>query len=58
MANMSYCRFQNTLIDLRDCYENMDDEDVSSEEARAREDLIKMCTDIAADFGDLDEFYG
>jgi len=26
MGNMSYCRFQNTLMDLRDCIENWDDE--------------------------------
>jgi hypothetical protein len=58
MANMSYCRFQNTLGDLRDCYENMDDEDLSAEEKRAQEALIQMCTDIAADFGDLEDFYG
>jgi hypothetical protein len=25
MGNMSYCRFSNTLGDLGDCYENMDD---------------------------------
>ncbi len=27
MSNMSYCRFQNTLGDLRDCKEALDDED-------------------------------
>ena len=25
MANMSYCRFQNTNIDLRDCLEALED---------------------------------
>lgn len=25
MANMGYCRFRNTLNDLRDCHEHMDD---------------------------------
>lgn len=23
MSNMGYCRFQNTLSDLQDCYDNM-----------------------------------
>ena len=52
MGNMSYCRFTNTLEDLRDCYDNIDDiEDLSEEEARARERLIKLCKDIADDYG-------
>ena len=27
MANMSYCRFENTLKDLRDCYKDMSETD-------------------------------
>jgi hypothetical protein len=49
MGNMSYCRFINTLQDLRDCVEHIDDE-LSNEEAKAREKLIKLCQDIAGDF--------
>ena len=45
MSNMSYCRFQNTLRDLRDCYENMDEE-LSDEENRARKQLIILCETI------------
>lgn len=53
MGNMSYCRFQNTLPDLRDCYENMDDDmEDKEEESRARKRLIKLCCKIAADYGD------
>jgi hypothetical protein len=51
MSNMSYCRFRNTLADLRDCYENMDG-DISEEEAKARAHLIGICVDIALDYGD------
>jgi hypothetical protein len=47
MGNMSYCRFQNTVSDLEDCYEHMDDEDLSPEEERARTRLIGICQDIA-----------
>lgn len=50
MANMSYCRFRNTLQDLRDCYEHMDDEDISSEEKAARTRLLKLCDQIASDY--------
>ena len=48
--NMSYCRFQNTLQDLKDCYYNIEDiEDMSDEEKRARRSLIQICCDIASD---------
>lgn len=32
MTNMSYCRFENTLADLRDCHENMHDDELSEDE--------------------------
>lgn len=52
--NMSYCRFQNTLIDLQDCYEYMDNkEKLSEQEQKAHEKLIELCTHIALDFGDI-----
>lgn len=52
MGNMSYCRFQNTLEDLRDCYESMDETaDLSKDEGRARRSLIKLCANIMDDFG-------
>lgn len=53
--NMSYCRFQNTLQDLRDCQENMDDSELSPEEKRARKQLIDVCWRIAQDYGDKDD---
>lgn len=41
MSNMSYCRFENTLADLEDCYDNIEDTiDMSVEEAKARIKLI------------------
>jgi len=46
--NMSYCRFHNTLQDLKDCYYNIEDvENMSDEEKRARKKLIEICMDIA-----------
>lgn len=48
MANMSYCRFHNTLIDLRDCYANITEiEDMSESELQARKKLIELCQEIA-----------
>lgn len=50
--NMSYCRFQNTLTDLRDCYDKMDDSDLSPEEEAARLRLLKLCLKIAAEYAE------
>jgi hypothetical protein len=47
MSNMGYCRFQNTLSDLRDCWEHMNDSLESDEEVAARRRLIKICVRIA-----------
>ena len=58
MANMSYCRFQNTLQDLQDCQENLWEEDLSEEEFRARKWLVKLSRQIAAETEDEDEFFG
>ena len=53
MGNMSYCRFQNTLGDLRDCKEAMDDGDeLSADEAKAKKALIELCADIAREYGE------
>ena len=49
MANMSYCRFQNTSQDLRDCVVEMDesytlsDMDLSSEELEAMKWMRELC---------------
>ena len=53
MSNMGYCRFQNTLADLRDCYDAMqEDGALSEEEAKARLKLIKRCCIIADQYGE------
>ena len=58
MANMSYCRFENTLRDLRDCYNNMNNNDLSPDEWSYRKELILTCKDIIHDYEDvLDEEY-
>lgn len=68
MSNMSYCRFNNTVIDLQDCQEVLDanthrliteEEDcemsISSRgELRKAIELIEMCMEIAENFEDID----
>jgi uncharacterized protein (UPF0335 family) len=55
MANMSYCRFENTLKDLQDCEENLFSE-VNKEgyENQARRRIIELCH-LIADQVPLDE---
>jgi hypothetical protein len=50
---MSYCRFENTLRDLRDCYDNMDNDNLSKSEFYARIQMIEMCISIANEYDDI-----
>ena len=55
MSNMSYCRFQNTLKDLRDCVDALEEigdnlAELSKEEARAATELIAICQEISGRF--------
>lgn len=51
MSNMSYCRFENTLSDLRECAENIDDQlEPKGTEDVARARLIKVCFAIVEPF--------
>ncbi len=59
MANMSYCRFQNTLHDLRDCQNALDDGvleegSLDEEEASAARRLINVCQEITEEYIDED----
>lgn len=56
MANMSYCRFQNTAGDLRDCLQALNEEayfHLSDDEREAADRIIAMCKEITENFGDL-----
>lgn len=56
---MSYCRFQNTLLDLQDCEGalqegfNTEDTELSHEEKRAMKNLIELCREISENYEDL-----
>lgn len=65
MANMSYCRFHNTLSDLNDCesalnaFINDDENTIESEEERNKaKKLIELCQYIAENYSaeDIDEY--
>lgn len=50
MANMSYCRFTNTLSDLWDCRDALDErKPLSDEEYEAALKLVEMCREIVED---------
>lgn len=60
MSNMSYCRFHNTLADLRDCANALEEIDgdlseLSKEEARAAKVLIALCLRIGEDYSEPDD---
>ena len=49
MANMSYCRFENTARDLGDCLDAIENEkinDLSSYEKDGLQDLLDYCEAI------------
>lgn len=65
MANMSYCRFHNTLADLNDCesalhaFINDDENTIESKEERSKAKLlIVLCQYIAENYTaeDIDEY--
>jgi len=52
---MSYCRFENTLNDLRDCYNHMGNPDeLSGSEKECMLDMIDLCKRIADQYEDVD----
>jgi len=59
MANMSYCKFENTYNDLMDCMDSLENNTIEGLESEAsiREkpfirDLIKLCQNIYEEFGE------
>jgi hypothetical protein len=60
MANMSYCRFQNTVIDLQDCVNVLEDAyepdelDLSKDEERAMHQMKEWCEDFLRNYDRLE----
>lgn len=57
--NMSYCKFQNTVIDVRDCLDALryEEEKLSEEEMLACRELFETFIDFCYDEGILEEDY-
>lgn len=52
MGNLPYCRFRNTLMDLRECYNSMqEEEELGVEEEAAKKEIIELCATIVERFG-------
>ena len=59
MANMSYCRFQNTRLDMEDCLDALREEKpLSSDEANAGRWMINDILDYCRDNGIIDSYDG
>lgn len=61
MANMSYCRFHNTRLDMDDCIEALkraewDGEKISKEEVRYCKMMFDTIIEYLDDEGLIDEF--
>ena len=55
MGNMPYCRFENTVNDLNDCYIALGEkrfDELSDTEKEYALRLVRMCKNIADDFMD------
>lgn len=51
MPNMSYCRFENTFWDFKECLEHAADP-LTETEAQFRTDLKGLCVEFLADYQD------
>ena len=55
MVSMGYCRFENTLADLRECYKHLRDCDLSVSEEMAKKKLMDLCKEMTDEQGDCNE---
>ena len=54
---MSYCRFENTMNDLRDCLRHIAEEAVNHYDEAARQDMLELFRVIGEDYnGDVCEY--
>ena len=50
MGNMAYCRFENTVKDMQDCIDHLDEQINSTVEERARDKFVKLCHTVVEDY--------
>ena len=57
MANMSYCRWHNTRLDMKDCLDSYRaGDDLSSEEHRSAKRLFEMVCSFLEEEGVIEEY--
>lgn len=57
MANMSYCRWHNTNLDVRDCFEAFHEmEEMSEEEIKCAKRMINNMCKFLQDNGVIDDY--
>ena len=56
MPNMHYCRFENTLEDLRECAGEWEVDKHNGDEIRARRKLYELCEQIVNDYEDFEDY--
>ena len=57
MANMSYCRWHNTNLDVRDCFNAFDEmEEMSEEEIKCAKRMVKRMCEFLQDNGVIDDY--
>lgn len=52
MPNMSYCRWENTYLDLRDCFDALE-ENVSQTEEHYQKKLIELARKLIQEYDHL-----
>lgn len=56
MGNMSYCRFQNTVRDLQDCVNAMNNGlELSKEELNSFIRMVNLCRDVAENYEGMND---
>ena len=55
MANMSYCRFENTYHDLIDCFDNIWEEAENERDERHRKYMIRFLKERLDEIEELNE---
>jgi len=55
MANMSYCRFENTYHDLIDCFDNIWEEAENERDERYRKNMIRFLKERLDEIEELNE---
>ena len=50
MGNMSYCRFENTMSDLRECIRYIDHEAENDRDEAARQEMLELFREIYEDW--------